>query len=110
MTARNNKLLKFLSANPDMLTPSQAARVEAISKVSGPVGALGVVGGSNQPSEVERLALENMKLQLALERAESASIAVIRSARRASSGQDLVLRETLLHLAREVGEPLNTCI
>lgn len=44
MTARN-KLLGFLSKNADMLTPQQAARVEAMSKVSGPVGALGVVGG-----------------------------------------------------------------
>ena len=51
MTARN-KLLGFLSKNADMLTPQQAARVEAMSKVAGPVSALGVVGGSAAPVEV----------------------------------------------------------
>ncbi len=57
MTARN-KLLGFLSKNADMLTPKQAARVEAMSKVSGPVGALGVVGGSLPASEAEALSQE----------------------------------------------------
>ena len=51
MTARN-KLLNFLSTNPDMLTPSQAARVEAMREPKAQSGALGVGVGSAAPVEV----------------------------------------------------------
>jgi hypothetical protein len=55
MTARN-KLLNFLSTNPDMLTPSQAARVDAMREQKAQSGALGVGGGSGEAvGELKRL-------------------------------------------------------
>jgi len=46
-----------------MLTDSQAARVEAISKVSGPVSALGAIGGSGSVSS-ERLLQASCTLEI----------------------------------------------
>ena len=73
MTARN-KLLGFLSKNADMLTPQQAARVEAMSKVSGPVGALGVVGGWGQVSSAESETLAFLERRAAHHDREAARI------------------------------------
>lgn len=51
--------------------------------------------------EVARMTLERGRIDLAAR-------VLIRGARRASKGQDLVLRTDLLNFAREIGEPLNT--
>ena len=49
------RLLEFLSENPQLTTPEQAARVEAMRKVAGKLGAFAVAGGSNPATEAEAL-------------------------------------------------------
>lgn len=52
------RLLEFLADNPQFTTPEQAARVEAMRKVAGKLGAFAVAGGSNPASEAEALSQE----------------------------------------------------
>ena len=63
---------------------------------------------TNEITPEAKAFLDAALIQMQADRVTRAARAVIRSARYASTAQDLVLRDLLLELAREIGEPLHT--
>lgn len=94
--SENELVIKHLAAEVKQLRAAHQADLDRMANL-----ARSVECNDEAASELAELRINYNDLERAAKR-------VVASARRASAGQDLVLRTHLLELARHAGEPLHT--